>query len=84
MFKKKDDESAALDKAKAMARIGIRAILRNNPEYAVAIGVFCAAVTGDPAAAIMEIVDKELSGMDDQMLAADIKDALVVAVCRTS
>ena len=79
MFWKKDDENSALVKAKAMARIGIRAILRNNPKYAAEIGMFCAVVTGDLSQAIADKVAEELAGMKDQMLAADIRDALQVA-----
>jgi len=78
MFFKKDDKDAKLEKAKALARIGIRAALRNNPQYAAGIKAFCTIANGDVGDTIADAVTEKLGSMDDQYLAADIRDALQV------
>lgn len=76
MFKK--SENAPLEKAKAMLKILLRAVIRNNPKYQVAVALFCDTVGQGPDDAIMGLIEKELGNMDDQMLAKDIRDALIV------
>jgi len=76
MFFKK--ENAPLEKAKAMLKILLRAVIRNNPKYQVAVALFCDTVCHGPDDAIMGLIEKELGNMDDQYLAKDIRDALIV------
>ena len=78
MFWKKDEANAPLEKAKAMVKILLRAVIRNNPQYRAAVSLFCDAVGTDPNEALMDLIEKELSGMKDQYLAKDIRDALII------
>ena len=71
MFWKKDEANAPLEKAKAMVKILLRAVIRNNPQYQAAITVFCDVVGSGPNDALMGLIEKELGKMDGQMLAKD-------------
>jgi hypothetical protein len=78
MFRKKDQPVDPMVKAKAMLKILLRAVIRNNPQYGAAVSLFCDAVGTDPNEALMDLIEKELGGMKDQYLAKDIRDALII------